>query len=1199
MSLSELINIFIQDNSTTNIDEDNKAKKRTITSLKNDSHLKNLSKYVRGGISKMTKNNLTILTDGLKSYKNGSYMVGGKEIIPDSEQDMIINAPIDKNIRVVAGAGTGKTTTITCRIKYLLDTCTTPDRILVLTFNVEARKNLEMMIDRLMGFEIKMDIRTIDSFCLKIKNDFYGGYEADNMPDNQQGINRSVSEFGIVGRKLMEKYGAEIASQYKYVFFDEFQDVDDDQFQILNIFARNGCFLTVIGDDSQNIYQFRGSDNYYIINFDKIITNTLTYKITTNYRSTKEIVELANDSIKNNKDKIFKLMTEHTKEKGSIDLTIFETDYMCIENIIQKIIYYAKDQGINYGDIAILSRNTHPLKNLETEFEKYKLPYVALISDQYSNEYKQVIQQNKIVLSTIHKSKGLEWRIVFIIGLCDAYFPNHLNNGLKNIEEERRLFYVGTTRAKRNLHFIGSIKEIPLSRFIGEISHHLEIENKSNMAIDPEVMFLGSDENKIKESYPVMQIVEMLSGRRIEKLRELQLIPKTKLLTEQIFTEPLCFTDEIKKNVFESDYGIYCDYYMTRQLMILNKQDIKDVYVEKILFSLFLTEDEIILYKKYNLKDCLIKKKEPAIDPKYKDEIEHVKDLLIKLNEAIKRTGLSANSVEQLLLMGVQDYQYPKSFIKKLKTAYDIYKNNKRVKIDKDVLQSIYQVSLCPKLNNNRCRLVYRNIEDMYKENSISVLPRIDEYIKKISKNQIICKLQMHKQFKIDKFSVSLVGELDYIDITNDTLIDIKSSESDFKVEWLVQLLIYYSLFMCNPKCCKNYTDIKIKKIGIINIFTGKYYQIALPENYDWQGMLEYVKGMISDDLKGVRDRKEEHLEYEFENNQLEYVMQNPESIINNDIYEIIKFNNNAFKSGYMVMDVENNITNMDIIQLAYIIYDENHNEVKKVNSYIKNRFVDNRTGQITGITTDILRQKGIEFIDVMRDFIEDVASIKVICGHHVYTDISKLKSNMNRYKLKTHDQDANDMDIFKDVKIDDTSSLYKTVKGKGRSVTLQNMYEELFDSKMIYAHDALSDVIHTAKCYVELKNQINKLVNKSDIKKLIKNESIMNINDSAKSNKPIKKMRVNSALIADNIVSSISDNSKNIKPSNPRINNLFNNTLMANDNKNIKSSFKTKKIEKNTSVAIESDKKNDGMYKNSKSLEQGLSAIMNKSFFN
>ena len=59
----------------------------------------------------------------------------------------------------------------------------------------------------------------------------------------------------------MLKYGKEISREYRYIFFNEFQDVNNHQFNILKVFAENGYILTVIGDDCQNIYQWCGSNN--------------------------------------------------------------------------------------------------------------------------------------------------------------------------------------------------------------------------------------------------------------------------------------------------------------------------------------------------------------------------------------------------------------------------------------------------------------------------------------------------------------------------------------------------------------------------------------------------------------------------------------------------------------------------------------------------------------------------------------------------------------------------------------------------------------------------------------------------------------------------------------------------------------------------------------------------------------------------
>ena len=104
-----------------------------MTDFKNSPLVKHLSKYLQGGISKLKKDEVANLVKSIMSYKKDDYVFNGNKITPDFEQQAIIDAPTNCNIRVVAGAGTGKTTTIMCRVKKLLDIDTTPDRILVLT----------------------------------------------------------------------------------------------------------------------------------------------------------------------------------------------------------------------------------------------------------------------------------------------------------------------------------------------------------------------------------------------------------------------------------------------------------------------------------------------------------------------------------------------------------------------------------------------------------------------------------------------------------------------------------------------------------------------------------------------------------------------------------------------------------------------------------------------------------------------------------------------------------------------------------------------------------------------------------------------------------------------------------------------------------------------------------------------------------
>ena len=123
--------------------------------------VKDISKYVNTekGFSTLKKDEIINLIENLKKYKKNRhdriYKFGNKEVITDDYQYSVITAPTEHHIRILAGAGSGKTTTILCRIKYLVDNFILPDRILVLTFNKDACENLKKRIALLFNFELK------------------------------------------------------------------------------------------------------------------------------------------------------------------------------------------------------------------------------------------------------------------------------------------------------------------------------------------------------------------------------------------------------------------------------------------------------------------------------------------------------------------------------------------------------------------------------------------------------------------------------------------------------------------------------------------------------------------------------------------------------------------------------------------------------------------------------------------------------------------------------------------------------------------------------------------------------------------------------------------------------------------------------------------------------------------------------------
>ena len=264
---------------------------------------------------------------------------------------------------------------------------------------------------------------------------------------------------------------------------------------------------------------------------------------------------------------------------------------------------------------------------------KENIPHIACITDKIGENLKKIIEPNKLVITTIHKSKGLEWSKVFILGFCNQHFPSQMNNNLKNIEEERRLFYVGITRAKRKLYLMATHSEIPISCFIKENLLFIKIIynpvfTKPNLDI-----FHCKNENIIKEDYSVKDLILLLNTENIDEMRQNNFLLDIQPETSDIFInleleDKIEYTQEIKKGSYEPDFGEFVDRYITRDIMINSKQEFKDNDVLMILNAIILTPEETEIFNKYQLNPNL---KNINLNTIKKDEInENVLYTLLK-----------------------------------------------------------------------------------------------------------------------------------------------------------------------------------------------------------------------------------------------------------------------------------------------------------------------------------------------------------------------------------------------------------------------------------------------------------------------------------------------------------------------------------------------------------------------------------------
>ena len=424
--------------------------------------------------------------------------------------------------------------------------------------------------------------------------------------------------------------------KFKYVLVDEYQDTNKAQFTLVTILASRYGNITVVGDNDQGIYSFRGADISNILNFEKDFPGTKIIKLEQNYRCTGNILKAANAVIKHNENKYEKkLWTEN--EEGSLPcLYQAEDEYDEANYVVKQIEHLKTEEYLKPKDFVILYRMNAQSRAIEDILRRENIPYkivgglkfyerkeikdtiaylrlihntsdnlslkriinepkrgigktsldkIQEISDRTGTSMYEIIkhaeefelnrvkanaeefiklieelrlkkqelsisellkevlnksgytralelentveaetrmqnleefltvaiefeeesadntlpeflesitlssdvdemqdEDNTVTLMTLHSAKGLEFPVVFLVGMEEGIFPGYKSIGEpKELEEERRLFYVGITRAKQFLHLtcakhrtiFGSTSYNAVSRFIKEIPDNL------------------------------------------------------------------------------------------------------------------------------------------------------------------------------------------------------------------------------------------------------------------------------------------------------------------------------------------------------------------------------------------------------------------------------------------------------------------------------------------------------------------------------------------------------------------------------------------------------------------------------------------------------------------------------------------------------------------------------------------------------
>lgn len=406
--------------------------------------------------------------------------VHGQTIRWTEQQRAVLGASFDQHLCIVAGAGCAKTTTLLGRILCLLRSGVPPQRITLVTFSKDATEDMVERLTQWVGTEVPIVTGTFDALARRYlkENDEVAFDACQDVGDYKH----AFLHFLHTSRSPQRQ---SVLSGVDYLLVDEYQDINSTYHDIIQAFARHGTRITAVGDDAQNIYTWNGSDIQYILEFGATFHADIndprvpvhTYYLTHNFRSTPEIIRLANASIARNSQQLFKTI-EATHPSQAMPVVVHAHASWAQEaQAVLPLLQTALDGG---QTVAILCRNctnNGPLYFYESECIAHNIPCTLL--ERY-RDHRNRRRTDSVTLCTIHKSKGLEWDVVVVVGCTEGHFPSSTPSSPSSTEEERRLFYVATTRAKTQLVFTVSHNvntrnrmQIPISRFLVEVPRSL------------------------------------------------------------------------------------------------------------------------------------------------------------------------------------------------------------------------------------------------------------------------------------------------------------------------------------------------------------------------------------------------------------------------------------------------------------------------------------------------------------------------------------------------------------------------------------------------------------------------------------------------------------------------------------------------------------------------------------------------------
>ena len=260
--------------------------------------------------------------------------------------------------------------------------------------------------------------------------------------------------------------------KFRDLFVDEFQDVNPLQFALLQAWLGPASSLTVVGDPCQAIYSWNGADSRFLNNFEKYFPDSQTITLKDNFRSSPEILALSS-SILPTMESLNPKMQSGRLPTIRAELNEYE-EARSVASLVKELAI----GNITLGDQAVLVRTHAQIPPIAEVFKDQDIKF-RVASDSESGT--GAGSGDEVEILTLHAAKGLEWKIVHLCGVEEGFHPiAHANTELA-LGEERRLFFVGLTRAEEELHIswarnrsLGSKRSRKPSTYIKELSNLLD-----------------------------------------------------------------------------------------------------------------------------------------------------------------------------------------------------------------------------------------------------------------------------------------------------------------------------------------------------------------------------------------------------------------------------------------------------------------------------------------------------------------------------------------------------------------------------------------------------------------------------------------------------------------------------------------------------------------------------------------------------